>query len=326
MNSSTLAVTVTRGEFAELLADPRSQPALGPDEIAGASVVSLISPGTELAYNYQGKDFPSYPGYAAVFRVEETGSEVTGIRPGDLALSMGNHSSRQRVRKGEFVRLPEGLAAEAGVFARLMAVTMATLSTTRARPPGRVLVTGLGPVGHLGAQIFAACGYSVLASDPVAERRVLAESRGVATSEKIFTEDAAWKEQVDLVLECSGHEQAVLDGCLMTRKGGELVLVGVPWKRRTEAYAQDLLSLIFHRYITIRSGWEWELPTHASDFHPNSTWQNLEAAAHWIAQGRVRVDGLYSLHSPNNCQQVYQDLLHGRARQPTAMFDWRLLA
>jgi threonine dehydrogenase-like Zn-dependent dehydrogenase len=323
MTSPVLTVTVTGAEHAELLPDPRPQPPLALDEIAGTTLASLISPGTELAYNYQGKDFPSYPGYAAVFQVEETGSEITGIQAGDLALCMGNHSSRQRAKKGEFVRLPDGLTAEAAVFARLMAVTMATLTTTRARPPGRVLVTGLGPVGHLGAQIFAAGGYTVLACDPVAERRRLAESRGLATSEKILVEDSAWKEQADLVLECSGHEQAVLDGCRMVRKGGEVVLVGVPWKRRTELSAQELLSLVFHRYVVLRSGWEWELPAQRADFRPNATWQNLEAATRWLADGRVRVDGLYALHSPRDCQQVYQSLLHGKAGELTAVFDWR---
>ena len=64
--------------------------------------------------------------------------------------------------------------------------------------------------------------------------------------------------QVTLVLECSGHEQATLAGCMAVAKGGEVVRVGVLWQRQTEPFAHGLLHSILHRYavVVVRSGWE----------------------------------------------------------------------
>src|SRR5947209_1491064 len=81
----------------------------------------------------------------------------------------------ERAARERALPVPEGLAPEHAVFARLMGVSMSTLTTTRARPPAKVLVTGLGLVGHLAAKIFAACGYEVTACDPSPVRREFAE-------------------------------------------------------------------------------------------------------------------------------------------------------
>ena len=62
----------------------------------GRTLATLISAGTELAGAYQGSTFPKYPGYAAVFEVEEVGSEVQHLHPGDLAYCSGPHRSFQR--------------------------------------------------------------------------------------------------------------------------------------------------------------------------------------------------------------------------------------
>ena len=204
---------------------------LGPKEVAGHTLATVISAGTELAWNYTGKDFPSRPGYAAVFRVEQVGTEVTDLKPGDLVFCMGRHQSYQRMARPNVVPVPKGLSAEAAVFARMMGISMSTLTTTTARPPGKVLVTGLGLVGHLAAQIFAGCGYEVIACDPVPARRQIAEQMGLRTMPSVPVDDPDHRGQVDLVVECSGHEQAVLDACKVVRKRGEVVMVGVPWKR-----------------------------------------------------------------------------------------------
>lgn len=49
--------------------------------------------------------------------------------------------------------MPDGLASETAVIARLMSVSMTTLMTTKARPGDRVVITGAGPVGFLAAHL-----------------------------------------------------------------------------------------------------------------------------------------------------------------------------
>ncbi len=41
----------------------------------------------------------------------------------------------------------------------------------------------------------------------------------------------------------------------MIRKRGEVVLVGVPWVRRTDIYAHEILCRVFYDFVDMRSGW-----------------------------------------------------------------------
>jgi threonine dehydrogenase-like Zn-dependent dehydrogenase len=319
------AVRFTAPERAELLEEPARDEPLAPDEVAGRSLVSLVSAGTELA-SYRGLigSFPKGSGYAAVFEVEEVGGEVTDLSRGDRVFCAGNHRRLQRHKRSRVARVPEGLEPERAVLCRMMGITMSTLVTTTARPPDLVLVTGLGMVGLLGAQIFAECGYRVIACDPVAERRELAGRCGLGdVRERVPLDDDSVCGEVSLVLECSGHEAAALDGCRVVRRRGEVVLVGVPWERKTDIPAFDLLDVVFHKYAVLRSGWEWEVPRDREDFRAGSLFDNYRAAMKWIAEGRVMVDGLTEARSPRECQEAYQDLLQSRCRGLSILFDWR---
>lgn len=324
MTDNIYAVTFTAREQAELLpvTDETLDPA--PNEIAGRTLVTLASPGTELNGAYIGNQFPRYPGYAAIFEVERVGADVQGVQAGELRFCMGRHRSYQRFPVTETVAVPAGLAPERAVFTRLMGVPMATLTTTPARPPALVMVTGLGPVGNLGAQIFQSCGYQVLVVDPDPTRQELANHVGLnRVYASVPKDDPTIAGQVALQLECSGHEQAAVDGCHVLQKYGELSQIGAPWSQRNDATAHELLRLIFFNYLTVRSGWEWQLPNHPTPFRRGSIFENYAAGLQWLHEGRVKVDGLYDLMDPTKAQQAYQDILHRRLTVLAPMFDWR---
>ena len=317
-----LAVTVTRKEMATLL--PVEPPAsLGPTEVRGRTLVSLVSPGTELSANYLGGQFPSMPGYAAVFMAEEIGSDVEGIKPGARLFCMGGHRSVQQRPANAVVPIPDRLAPQEAVLARLMSVTMTTLTTTAARPGDVVMITGAGPVGFLCAHIFMISGYDVLVVDPDPHRRKIAKESGLRNVFSSVPEDDEIEGSVAMVVDCSGHEQAVLDGARIVRKRGEVVLVGVPWKRYTDRTAHELLDVVFHNYCVLRSGWEWELPHHASDFRPHSIYSSFRLAVRWLAEQRIPCQKLIALHQPQNAQDVYQGLLHGKMEGLFQVFDWQ---
>ncbi|MCC7262282.1 MAG: zinc-binding alcohol dehydrogenase [Candidatus Latescibacteria bacterium] len=316
-------IVYTAAERAELLDREPDQRPLAADEVAGPTLFSLISPGTELAnYTGLGGQFPFHPGYASVFRVEQTGAGITDLPVGSLVFCMGPHAAWQRAQRRHTLPLPAGLAPEIAPFARLMSVSMSTLTTTLARPPAPVLVTGLGPVGHLAAQLFAACGYRVTGCDPVESRRRLLAAKGIEALAELPVDQPGYQDLVELVVECSGHEEAALGACKLVRKRGEVVLVGAPWKQRSEAAAHALLHPVFFRFVTLRSGWEWELAMHPTEFRPNSIYGNIAGALDWLQQGRVRVDGIYQMAAPAQAQEVFQDLLHRRGDHLSAVFAW----
>jgi len=236
---------------------------------------------------------------------------------------MGGHRSVQQQDADSVVPVPAGLPPQEAVIARLMGVSLTTLMTTKARPGDIVLVTGMGPVGYLCAHLFANSGYDVRIVEPNAARRTMAEKSGLKAVDLSLPADIqSIQGKVALVAECSGHEKAVLDGARMLRKAGELVLIGVPWKRRTDITAHEILSLVFFNYIVLRSGWEWELPHHASDFRPHSIFGGYQLALRWLAERRIPLEGLISLRDPADAQSVYQELHSGKMQGLFQVFDW----
>lgn len=321
---SEFAVTITAKEQAELLEGQTSLADVGPNEVAGKTLATLISAGTELNSAYLADDnFPKRPGYASVFEVTNVGNEVTRIQPGDHAFCMGNHASFQRKPQEQVLPVPDGLAPETAVFARMMSVSMTTLTTTIARPPSKVLITGLGLVGHLASKNFQSCGYDVYASDPVASRRQIASETGIHNVlDAVPLDNPDLCGHFHLAIECSGHEQALLDAANAIRKRGEVVCIATPWRKFTDIPLHDLHTAIFHNYAVIRSGWEWELPRQPEDFRPTSIFENLTGALRWLQEGRVSVDGIFTSYKPQDCQQAYQDLLHKKTDRLAVVFDW----
>ena len=76
------AVTFTERETAKLLPVDIDIDAIGANEVAGHTLATLISAGTELNSGYLGDNFPRQSGYAAAFKVEKVGENVSGISPG----------------------------------------------------------------------------------------------------------------------------------------------------------------------------------------------------------------------------------------------------
>ena len=314
------------------LADFQDTP-LSAGEIRGETVCTLISQGTELAWA-DGDDFPIRPGYGAVFRVTDVGPEVRDIAPGDLRFCMGHHRSTQQYPACFTLPVPDGLAAETAVIARLMGVSMTTLMTTAARPGDQVIVTGAGPVGICAANLFRINGYEVGVVEPDDRRRAQVEASGIArTYANMPLDDPTLAKNVALVVDCSGHEAAVLDACQIVRQLGEVVLVGVPWRQMTEIPAHDIFKAVFFNFVKLRSGWEWEVPIRSRGFvweellegynnAPQSTFSGFERALRWLAEGRLDFSGLRKVTRPEDPAQLYADIRARKTEEPFIILDW----
>ena len=319
------AIAVTAPQTAELISidDP---PELRENEIRARTLYTLVSPGTELAARYTLEEIesPRLFGYAAVAQVEQKGAAVQSLDIGDLFFCSGGHKSFQQLPAENAIPVPEGLAAEKAVIARLMGVTFTTLITTAARPGEKVIISGLGPVGFLGSQIFKRSGYQVYGCDPDAQRLEYARKAGIQhVFPRMPFDDAEIAKQATLVVECSGHEQGALDACNMVKVRGEVVLVGVPWQRKTDLYSHDLLHAVFHNYVVLRSGWEWEIPpSETFRFQHHTLRKNFETSLRWIAEGSIYLDGLCAMVDPRDCQEAYQNALHHKTEGLFTIFDW----
>jgi threonine dehydrogenase-like Zn-dependent dehydrogenase len=323
---SVFQVVFPKKEQAVLQQTPFDTTPLRDDEAAGPVLSSIISTGTELGMQYHAPDgFPHYPGYGSVFEVSELGSAVSGVKPGDRLFCIGKHASYQRCGVGDTVKVPDGLDPLTAVITRMSGIGWSAVTLAEARPPGLVLVIGLGMVGYLAAHIFRRCGYRVGAVDPDKQRRELLRNHAEAVFESIPVGDPVWQDRVDLVIDCSGHEEAVYQACCIVKPGGEVAAAGVPWEPRSQRLCRDLLWKIFWRYVHLKSGWEWEVPWHSAPFRKGSFRQNCAETMEWMSRGDLDVNGLYRTTDPRNCQQVYQELRDQPADILSSVFDWSLI-
>lgn len=310
---------------------------LQPGEIRGPTLCTLVSQGTEIGWA-NGDSFPIRPGYAAVFRVDEIGAGVIGVAKGELRFAMGYHRATQTHQACHTLPLPNGLEPGTAVLARLMGVSMTTLMTTRARPGDRVIVTGAGPVGLLAAHLFRMSAYQVTVVDPDATRRSQAKESGIGdVLAAMPLGDPAYQGKVALVVDCSGHEGAVLDGCKIVQRMGEVVLVGVPWRKLSDHSAHDVTHAVFFNHVTLRSGWEWELPMHGRSFlweellegynnAPHSIFGGFERALRWLAEGRIQLDGLIHRAIPDDPAATYAAIMARKIAEPFILLDWEAMA
>ena len=290
---------------------------LGNEDIAGHTVCSMISAGTEInacyldVFNW---GFPKRSGYTVVFKVEHIGKDVKDIKVGDYVFCMACHQSFQVTNYHNVVKVPEKILPQHALFARLAGVSMATLSRTQVTPGEKVLVTGLGTVGLMAMHIFSNLGYQVIGVDPDINRREVALNSGfVEIYERAPFEK--YPKAIGLALECSGNEQAVLDCCNIVRPHGEVSLVGVPWKSYTELKSYDLLHSIFYNYVKIYSGWEMDLPFNPGQFTHESMRKNFELALRLLEEGKIDVSDLYAERHFTEAQSAYDDIYEKREKK-----------
>jgi 2-desacetyl-2-hydroxyethyl bacteriochlorophyllide A dehydrogenase len=308
---------------------------LGPTEVIIRTRVTVISPGTELA-NLQGKlhmnvDSPPerwYPmrniGYANIGEVIAAGSELD-VLPGQRVYSMGYHASIVRLdaRERFCVPVPDDLPDERAVFVRLANVSMTTMRTTIARGGDGVAVVGLGLIGNLAAQVFQACGMRVHALDLSPARRAIAERCGIrAVYGPEATADLARRHR--LVVEATGLAEALAGAIGLAQNGGEIVMIGAPWGGDANSVPSSRLTRdLFFRFLTLRSGSEWELPRQPVRQLADSIRANITTGLGWLADGRLTVDPLITHRlPPAEIQQAYNGLLEQKDEYLGVILQW----
>jgi 2-desacetyl-2-hydroxyethyl bacteriochlorophyllide A dehydrogenase len=305
---------------------------LGPHEIVVRAKRSVISPGTELAH-YRGDNRsgplrhtvrpgqPFFPGYAMVGTVMARGNEVAFLEGTDV-LSHTPHQTVARFdcRERVCVPLPAGLGVDVAPFARLAQVGGVSLQLADARPGDTVAVIGLGPVGNLVAQLAQASGYRVIAVERSAARRSVAHATGlksVVSPEEAG--DAYLPAEARLVLECSGSASAVVLATEICSRHGQVMMVGAPWRAEPEVAATLITGRLFERFVSLRSGWEWQVPLYGD--------RSVAACTAWVldrlADGAIDTAPLTSgTVPPEAAASAYQMLAGDPEHHMTFLLDW----
>jgi L-iditol 2-dehydrogenase len=120
--------------------------------------------------------------------------------------------------------LPDDLSDEAGALMEPLSVALWACERGGVSAGDRVLVTGAGPIGQLSAQVAAARGATEIVVTDVNRHRLELALRTGATR---AVEAGGQLPEADVLIECSGHPQAMHDGIAALRSAGTAVLVGM---------------------------------------------------------------------------------------------------
>ena len=128
--------------------------------------------------------------------------------------------------------LPDGLDTRRAAWTEPLAVAVRAVRTSPLRLGDSAAVIGGGPVGQLVLQLLRRAGARrVIMVEPSAFRRKMALDLGAdeaLTPDELSARNAADEfDEVDHIIECSGHVTAVQTGLSMVAAGGSIRLVGI---------------------------------------------------------------------------------------------------
>jgi 2-desacetyl-2-hydroxyethyl bacteriochlorophyllide A dehydrogenase len=316
-------------------------PAIEPNEALVRAEYSVVSAGTEGA-GFTGliREMPfgdrgAYPrgtGYGHLGEVLGAGADVKMCKPGDRVLSFSPHAS---VVKADAARMALPVPRDGDgrhlVFARMAGVSISALRSSSVQPGDTVLVIGMGLVGNFAAQLFRMAGAEVMVADLSDARldraRACGIDRTVNPAEGDLDEAVMdWTEGkgVHIAVEAIGISEAVSQAVMVTRRHGEVILLGSPRARATFDVTPMLLRIHLEAIRMIGS-LEWRWPQHETERARDLT-TNYRQIVDWIARGELAVEPLMThVASPEECQRMYDGLTQAPDEYLGVVFDWGLL-
>lgn len=187
------------------------------------------------------------------------------------------------------IPMPAEISYEAGALIEPTAVAVHALRRAELERVERILIIGAGPIGLQTLQVAHAWGLpTIIVTDMVDRRLKLAMELGATFAIDIareslgdfLTRQFGKPNAVDLVMECVGKEAALLQAIEAVKKGGQIVIVGVP-----PGDPKIRLSWVQDRELELRG----TLMYRRTDF---------EEARDLIASGKVQTEPLITARYP----------------------------
>ncbi|MBI1320655.1 MAG: zinc-binding dehydrogenase [Candidatus Hydrogenedens sp.] len=278
------------------------------------------------------------PGYSTAGVIVECGASVPGFCAGDRVACAGvgfaSHAEYNAVPHNLLTPVPDGVELDEAAFVALGAIAMQGVRQAQLTLGETVVVSGLGLVGQLAAQIARASGCRVIGCDPVPEKRALAESLGIeAVCDPGELDDTvqAWTAGygADAVLICAASKgsEVTAQALEVCRRKGRVVVVGAVGLQlpREPMYLKEIdfrLSCSYGpgRYDT---GYEERGVDYPYGYVRWTEGRNMAEFLRLIADGKVRVRPLVSMTKPvDEAAEAYAAVTEGRAELIAALLSY----
>ena len=125
--------------------------------------------------------------------------------------------------------LPDTMSNEDGAMIEPLSVGLWACRKARLRGGDSLLITGAGPIGLLAMKVAIALGVAeVTITDVFPQRLAIAKQLGATRTINVAEQPLAQAGiQADVLLECSGQQQALTEGIRSLRPAGMAVVVGM---------------------------------------------------------------------------------------------------
>ena len=336
----TKEIVFTEPYVAKLLEAECPPPAK--NEVQVELAYSTISSGTEKANfiglrngtNQKEDDTPCFPrrvGYSAAGTVTALGEGVTEFAVGDrVVVYWGHHQKVRNVPADRLLKLPEDVSALEGSMALIATFPLAAIRKTHLEIGESALVMGLGILGVFAVQELRAAGaYPVIAADPVKERRDFALQMGAdyaldPTAEGFAERVIALTEGgVNVCIEVTGLGIGLIQALDCMKWMGRVALLGCT---RSSKFEIDYYGKVHGRGISLIGAHTLARPKVESASGLWTDVDDLKASLQLIRGGRLNFkDMVCEIHSPAECQTVYDRLVTERNFPIGVLFDWSLL-
>ena len=136
------------------------------------------------------------------------------------------------------VAIPDGVPDESAAVCEPCSVAVKAVRTSNLRLGDTVAILGAGPIGLFAIQAARAAGaLQIMVSEPSETRRVAAEALGAdlvidpnRTNPIAAIEDMTDGLGAHIVFDCAGLKNTLDQAASMARRGGQAVLIAVPWE------------------------------------------------------------------------------------------------
>ncbi|MCQ2378557.1 MAG: bi-domain-containing oxidoreductase [Victivallaceae bacterium] len=262
-----------------------------------------LLPTLEAVFNKLGQPLPL--GYCNVGTVVEVGRGVTELQIGDRVAPHGNHAEFVCVPKNLCAKIPDSVSDEEAAFTVIGSIALQGIRNLDPQLGETIVVTGLGLIGLVAAQLLRANGCRVIGSDFDPEKVALAKKFGVEAFnpasdgdivQTVETATAGIGADGVLIAASAKTDEIIHQSCMMCRKRGRIVLVGVVGMnmRRDDFYKKELRFQVSCSYGAGRYDEEYENKGHDYPV-AYARWtekRNFETVLRTIAVGALDVKSL----------------------------------
>lgn len=279
-----------------------------------------LQPTLEAVFNKLGQPLPL--GYCNVGRVVAVGRGVTTFKVGDRVASNGNHAEFVCVPQNLCAKIPDTVTDDEAAFTVIGSIALQGIRNLNPQLGENIVVVGLGLIGLVAAQLLKANGCNVIGTDFDQQKVDMANAFGVTainpgkgTDPVKYVEESTSGIGADgvLITASAKSDEVIHQACLMSRKRGRIVLVGVIGlnMRRDDFYKKELTFQVSCSYGAGRYDEEYENKGHD---YPLAyvRWtekRNFQTILDAIASGRLDVKPLITeVVELENYNDIYGDM------------------